>query len=365
MKKYVCYLIAAILMACSLSACSVASASGPKKDGTLQIVTTIFPEYDWVRSILGENPGNAEITLLLDNGADLHSYQPSVTDVMKISNCDLFIYVGGESDEWVEDALKEATNKNMVVINLMEVLKDELKEEEIVEGMEHDHDHEDGDHDHEDGDEDHDHDHEDGDEDHDHDHEEEETEYDTRRSIAPAMDEHVWLSLKKAQTICDAITDALVKLDAVNADAYRDNCKSYQEKLAELDGKYAEAIKSADYDVLLFGDRFPFRYLMDDYGLKYYAAFVGCSAETEAKFETIKFLAQKVDELKLPAILTLEGTDHRIAETVRDNTGAKDQKILSMNSLQSVTSKDVKDGVTYLSVMENNLTVLREALGVQ
>ncbi|MBR6478424.1 MAG: zinc ABC transporter substrate-binding protein, partial [Lachnospiraceae bacterium] len=158
MKKYFCYLLAAILMAASLSACNTALAASKKSD-TLQIVTTIFPEYDWVKNVLGENPANAEVTLLLDNGVDLHSFQPTAADIVKISTCDLFIYVGGESDEWVEDALKEAKNKDMIVINLLEVLGDQVKEEEIVEGMEHEHDHEDGDHDHEDGD----HDHEDGD----------------------------------------------------------------------------------------------------------------------------------------------------------------------------------------------------------
>lgn len=177
------------------------------------------------------------------------------------------------------------------------------------------------------------------------------------------MDEHVWLSLRKAQKICGVIAEELAKLDAENADTYRNNCKAYQAKLAELDEKYAEAVKGAKLDTLLFGDRFPFRYLMDDYGLKYYAAFVGCSTETNASFDTIKFLANKVEELQLPAILTLEGNNHRIAETVRDNTQSKDQKILSLDSLQSVTKKNVDEGATYYSIMEKNLETLREALG--
>ena len=355
MKKILCFLFAAILMASSLTACGETSAAGVKKDGKIQIVTTIFPEYDWVKNILGDNPGNTELTMLMDNGVDLHNFQPTAADILKISTCDLFIYVGGESDGWVEDALKEATNKDMVVINLLETLGDQVKEEEIVEGMEHehDHDHEDGDHDHEDGDHDHedeDHDHEDGDHHHG-DHEEEE------------YDEHVWLSLKRVQTICNGIESALCKLDGANSDAYKANNAAYQKKLGDLDAKYADAVKDASVKTVLFGDRFPFRYMMDDYGLQYYAAFAGCSAETEASFETILFLANKVNELKLPAILTIEGATHKIAQTVRDNTQAKDQKILAMNSLQSVTAKDVQDGVTYLSVMEENLNVLKEALG--
>ena len=358
MKKYWILLCAVLMMAFGLTACNTASAAGKGDDGKVKIVATIFPEYDWVRNVLGENAQNAELTLLLDNGVDLHSYQPTAADILKISNCDLFIYVGGESDEWVEDVLKQSTNKNQIVINLLEVLGDQVKEEEIVEGMEHEHDHEDGDHDHEDADHDHedgDHDHEDADDDHEHEHHHEDGEIE--------YDEHVWLSLKKAQVLCGAIKDALVKLDPAHAESYRKNCEEYQAKLASLDADYESAVKAAKVNTLLFGDRFPFRYLVDDYDLKYYAAFVGCSAETEASFETILFLAGKVDELKLPAILTIEGANHRIAETVKDNTKAKDQKILTMNSLQSVTGKDVEAGVTYFSVMEENLKVLKEALG--
>ena len=372
MKKDWILLCAVLMMAFGLTACNVASAAGKGDDGKVKIVATIFPEYDWVRNVLGENAQNAELTLLLDNGVDLHSYQPTAADILKISSCDLFIYVGGESDEWVEDVLKQSTNKNQIVINLLEVLGDQVKEEEIVEGMEHEHDHEDGDHHHEDGEDDHedgDHDHEGGDEDHedgDHDHEDADDGHGHDHHHEDGeieYDEHVWLSLKKAQVLCGAISDALEKLDTANAESYRKNCEAYQAKLASLDAEYKEAVKAAKVNTLLFGDRFPFRYLVDDYDLKYYAAFVGCSAETEASFETILFLAGKVDELKLPAILTIEGVNHRIAETVKDNTKAKDQKILTMNSLQSVTGKDVEAGVTYFSVMEENLKVLKEALG--
>ncbi|MBO7340655.1 MAG: zinc ABC transporter substrate-binding protein [Lachnospiraceae bacterium] len=323
MKRIFCYLLAAILMAGSLSACNTASAAG-KKD-TLQIIATIFPEYDWVKNILGDNPANAELSMLLDNGVDLHSFQPTAADIINISTCDLFIYVGGESDEWVEDALKEAKNKDMVVINLLEVLGDQVKEEEIVEGMDHEHEH-----------------HHDG-----------EVEY----------DEHVWLSLRKTKTLCDSIESALCKLDPANADTYKANNAAYQKKLGDLDAQYGEVVKNAKVNTLLFGDRFPFRYLLDDYDLKYYAAFAGCSAETEASFETILFLSGKVDELGLPVILTIEGANHKIAQTVKENTKAQDQKILVLNSLQSTTSKDVQNGVSYLSVMEENLSVLKEALG--
>lgn len=326
---------------------SEAKGRADESDKKLSIITTIFPEYDWVMNILGDNPAGVEVTMLLDNGVDLHSYQPTATDMIKISECDMFVYVGGESDEWVEDALKEAVNKNMVVVNLLEVLGDKVKAEEVVEGMqgedEHDHEHEDeDDHEHEAGEE-----HE-----HDHDHEEGEEE----------MDEHVWLSLRNASAICEELEARLEGIDGGNADVYRKNLKSYRDKLASLDEEYQKAIGAGSTDTVLFGDRFPFRYLADDYALNYYAAFAGCSAETEASFETVTFLAKKVDELSLKCILTIENSDQKIAKTISENTTDKNHTILALDSMQSTTSKDVKDGVTYLSVMEQNLSVLKEAL---
>ena len=304
------------------------------KTDKLSIVTTIFPEYDWVREILGDKADNAEITMLLDNGVDLHSYQPTADDIVKISDCDLFIYVGGESDGWVEDALRNAANRNMKVINLLEVLGDSVKTEEIVEGMQEEHEHEDA-HAHDDAEE--------------HEHEEE-------------ADEHVWLSLKNAKMLVRVISKALQELDPDNKDIYAANADAYVKKLSALDADYQAAVDAASNKTILFGDRFPFRYLVDDYGLRYYAAFVGCSAETEAGFETISFLAKRVDEWKLPCVLTIEGAQHKIAETVVRNTTAKNQKVLTMDSMQSTTTQDVKNGTTYLSVMEKNLSVLKEAL---
>ncbi len=343
MNRYFSVPLAGIMAACCISACgSVNDVSATSGDDKLQIVTTIFPEYDWVMNVLGDNPANAEVTMLLDNGVDLHSYQPTADDILKISTCDMFIYVGGESDEWVEDALKEATNKDMSVVNLLEALGDSVKEEEIVEGMQED------EHEHE-GEEAAGHDDGDAGE---HEHEEGEPEY----------DEHVWLSLRNAAKLTDSISKELQRIDAANAGVYAANSEAYIQKLNDLDKQYGDAVSAASVKTLLFGDRFPFRYLTDDYGLAYYAAFVGCSAETEASFETITFLAEKVDELSLHAVMTIEGKDHRIAETIVQNTESKDQQILTMDSLQSTTSKDVEGGTTYLSVMEENLTVLKEAL---
>lgn len=327
MKKITALLLALLMLVGALAGCG--KQNDTNKTDKLSIVTTIFPEYDWVREILGDKADNAEVTMLLDNGVDLHSYQPTADDIVKISDCDLFIYVGGESDEWVEDALRNAANGNMKVINLLEVLGDSVKTEEIVEGMQEE------EHEHEDAEE--------------HEHEEE-------------ADEHVWLSLKNAKMLVRVISKALQELDPNNKDIYAANADAYVKKLSALDAEYQTAVDAASNKTILFGDRFPFRYLVDDYGLRYYAAFVGCSTETEAGFETISFLAKRVDELKLPCVLTIEGAQHKIAETIVRNTTAKNQRVLTMDSMQSTTSKDVKNGTTYLSVMEKNLSVLKEVL---
>ncbi len=321
-RKALTLFLAAMLTAGCLAACGSGSPAPAAETDNIQIVTTIFPEYDWVMNILGDNPAGAEVTMLLNNGVDLHSFQPTVADILKISTCDLFVYVGGESDEWVDDALAEATNREMIVINLLDVLGDAAKEEEVVEGMQEEK------------------------------HEEEEPEY----------DEHVWLSLKNAALLAENISAAIEALDPANSAAYQANTSAYIEKLNALDAQYSDAVSAASVKTLLFGDRFPFRYLVDDYGLSYYAAFVGCSAETEASFETVSFLARKVDELSLPCVLTIEGPDHRIAETIVENTKAKNQQILSMDSMQATTGQDVENGTTYLSLMEKNLEILKEAL---
>ena len=311
-----------------------ATESGESESDKLRVVATIFPGYDWVHQIMGNRAAAADLTMLLDNGVDLHSYQPTTDDIIKVFDCDLFIYVGGESDGWAENALKTAANKDIKVVSLLEVLGERVKTEEIVEGMQ------DADHAHA-----HDHEH-----DHGHDHGEE-------------KDEHVWLSLKNAKTLVGAIADALQELDPDNKDTYAANASAYIEKLSALDGAYQSAVDGAARKTVLFGDRFPFRYLVDDYGLSYYAAFAGCSAESEASFETVSFLAKKVDELGLPCVLTIEGKNHKLAETIVQSTAGKNQKVLTMDSMQSMTSKDAANGATYLSVMEQNLSVLKEALG--
>ncbi len=312
----------------ALSACSGKNDNAPaEQNEKLKIVTTIFPEYDWVREILGDKADGAELTMLLDNGVDLHSYQPTVDDILKISSCDVFIYVGGESDAWVDDALKEAVNKDMTVINLLGILGDSVKQEEVKEGMQA-----------------------------------EEEEAEGEEEEEPEYDEHVWLSLKNAKVLVKKIAESVAGKDSVNADLYLANADSYIKKLSALDDEYTAAVNGASKKVLLFGDRFPFRYMTDDYGLDYYAAFVGCSAETEASFETVAFLAGKLDELSLNNVIIIEGSDGKIARTIIDSSKAESAGILTLDSMQSTTSKDVADGMTYLSVMQKNLDVLKQAL---
>ena len=323
MKKLISILCVMVLAVSMLTGCGT---DASKDNGKISIVTTIFPEYDWVREITKGNE-NVEITMLLDKGVDLHSFQPTADDIVKVSSCDMFIYVGGESDEWVEDALKGATNKDMVVINLLDVLGDSVKEEELVEGMEG-----------------------------------EEEEEESEEEEGPEYDEHVWLSLKNAEVLCQYISDELCKIDPDNKETYETNVKAYIAQLDTLDKEYEAAISNASVKTVLFGDRFPFRYLVDDYGLDYYAAFVGCSAESEASFETIKFLADKTDELGLNAILQIESADGKIAQTIKDTTKTKSQQILTMDSMQSVTAKDVSAGATYLGIMQENLSVLSQAI---
>ena len=304
-----------------------AACNAEDDSGKLKIVTSIYPEYDWVMTVLGDKKDDAKVTMLRDNGVDIHSYTPSFEDTKNISNCDLLIYVGGESDDWIDDTLKDALNKNMKVINLLETLGDAAKKEEVVPGMQGEEEEEEG--------------------------EEEEEEY----------DEHVWLSVKNAQIFVKAISDTLGEIDNKNADYYKDNADTYINQLKDLDAKYTQAVTNGSKDTLVFADRFPFRYMVEDYSLNYYAAFLGCAAVSDIDFTTIKFLADKIDELELKVILKIEGkTGEGFATSVKDTAKSKDLKVLTMDSIQSAKSSNFKSGKTYLSIMESNLEVLKEAL---
>ncbi len=325
-------------IACLLAGCGTDGDIKKSDNKKLQIVTTIFPEYDWVKEILGAQADNTELTLLLRNGTDMHSFQPTMEDILNVSTCDVFIYVGGESDSWVADALESSGNPDRKVINLMEVMGDQVKEEEVVEGMQDD---------------------EDGEGATELSHASDEH---AHNEDAPEYDEHVWLSLRNASLFCDTIAGVLAEADPEHARLYQQNADDYEEKLAALDQEYQTTVARSKSKTLLFADRFPFRYMTDDYDLTYYAAFTGCSAETDASFETITFLSGKLDELKLPAVLTIENSDQKVAKAVISNTDTKDQKILTLNSMQSVTTQEIEEGTTYLSVMEGNLQILKEAL---
>ena len=319
MKRLTALILAVFMAVTVFAGCS----SAPAKDnGKLKIVTTIFPEYDWVSNITA-GAENVDLTLLLENGADLHNYQPTAEDIVKISNCDVFIYVGGESDKWVNDALKGAVNKEMTVINLLDELGTKAKEEETVEGMQGDSD---------------------------------------KKEDEPELDEHVWLSLKNASLLCGKISDKLSEKNAENKEIYSKNTEEYLKKLNELDAQYKSVRDTAKYDTLIFADRFPFRYMLDDYNLKYYAAFSGCSAESEASFETVAFLSKKLDELKLPALMKIDGSDGKIANTVLQTSNQKNAKILELDSMQSVSKQEIEGGKTYLDIMKNNLDVFTQAV---
>ena len=300
------------------------------KGKKLSVVTTIYPEYAWVKEILGARVDSLDLVLLVKNGMDLHSFNPSAKDIATIANADVVVYVGGESDQWVAKALAATPKVGRVALNLMELLGDRVKTEEVVEGMEHEHEHAE-----------------------EHGEEAEEVE----------NDEHVWLSLKNAEILVRQLAEAVAKLDTAHATEYHMNAALYIAKVSALDAQYRATVESAERKVILVGDRFPFRYLVDDYGLKYYAAFVGCSAESEASFETVAFLANKMDSLSLPAILTIDGGDGKIAQAVL--TASKKSKrapVLTLNSMQSVTEEQINSGVDYLSMMQDNLEVLKKVL---
>ncbi|MCR4639443.1 metal ABC transporter substrate-binding protein [Ruminococcus sp.] len=316
-------LAAAAVLAVSVSTGCANSASS-KKNGKISIVCTTFSEYDWTRNIIGDTD-SAEVTYLLGSGVDLHNYQPTAQDILTISSCDLLMYVGGESESWVTDALKDTKNKDMKVLRLFDVLGQSIKEEELKEGMEP---------------------------------EEEEDEGEE----GPEYDEHVWLSVKNAEVICEAICSSICEKDAENADKYRANLESYKAELKKLDDSFTEMADNAKTKTILFGDRFPFRYLVDDYGIDYYAAFAGCSAETAASFETIAKLAEKVNELSLDTVFIIENSDDSIAKSIIANSKNKDVNIEKLNSLQSITMKDINNGATYISLMEQNLETLERVL---
>ena len=315
----------------SVTESSSVAESNSEETKKLSIVTTIFPAYDWVKQVVGDNK-NVEISFLIDKGVDLHSYQASAADIAKITDSDLFVYVGGDSDDWAEDIIKE--NPNLNYINMVDSIGEAALAEELVEGMqdEEEHDNESEEHANEEGE------HEDGEEE---------------------IDEHVWLSIKNAETIVSAIEAKLAEIDPDNKAEYEKNANDYLAKLDELDKEYKDTLSSIQNKTIIVGDRFPFRYLVNEYGIKYYAAFKGCDAGSEASFETVKFLANKMDELNMSDIFIIDGSKGDLAKTIVDNTKDKNAKVLVLDSMQSTKSSD---NASYLDIMKKNLEVLKEVL---
>lgn len=339
MKRNLSLLLICVCVGLCLAGCGVDIGEINDED-KLNIVCTTFPQYDWVSNIIKGNEENVNLTLLMDKGGDLHNFQPSALDIARVSGCDIFIYVGGESDTWVDDALKEAVNTGLTAVNMLEALEDNgsLFAEEHVEGMEA------SGHNHEEHEYDEAHEHED--------HNEDGYEY----------DEHVWLSLKNAIVLNEYICQVLSEADEENAALYRKNCENYVAELEALDNEYKKTVEESLNDTLLFADRFPFRYMVEDYGLNYYAAFEGCSAETEASFNTVAFLSDKLSELGINAVAVIDGSDERLAKVIIENSDNEDREIVVFNSLQSVSKNDLEKGMTYLLAMEGNLKVLKQAL---
>ncbi len=317
-KKTVSLMLVLVISVLLLFSC------GEKKDnGRVDIVCTVFPIYDWLRNIVPENE-DVSITLLIKNGTDPHSYSPSPSDIAKIITCDVLVYVGGDSDSWVSDVLAGEVNDSMKEIKLLHMIeefRDSYETECLADDChEHNHHHE------------------------------------------SAYDEHVWLSLKNAKYLCENVADELSEHIPSLSDIIEKNIKTYSDKLTELDLRYENAVESAKRDTLLFADRFPFGYLTKDYGIEHFAAFSGCSADVEASFETVAALAKKVDELSLDFVIILENSSTELADTVISNSRLNKSHILVLDSLQSITSRDIERGESYLAVMEKNLEVLERAL---
>ena len=317
---------ALVLLACAFALAGCGQKNKPADDGRLSVVTTIFPPYDFARAIAG---GKAEITMLLPPGAETHSFEPRPQDIIKIQKCGVFIHAGGESDSWVESILKPMDTSKMKVVAMMKCV--EAVEEEIVEGMQDDEAEGEKARNNETGD---------GDE-------------------KPEYDEHVWTSPRNAKIIVRKIADALIDADSANVDTYRQNADTYIAELDGLDVKFQSVVDSAVRKTLVFGDRFPFRYFADAYGLKYFAAFPGCATETEASAKTVAFLINKVKAEKIPVVFHIELSNRKMAEAIGEAAGAK---VRLMHSCHNITKADLEAGKTYISLMSANVGTLSEAL---
>lgn len=316
--------ITAVILALILTVVSITSCTGAEKpvdSDKISIITTIFPPYDFAKQIAGEY---ADVAMLLPPGSESHSYEPSPKDIISIQSCDIFIYGGGESDSWVDGILSDIDTSAVKVIAMMD--ETEAMQEEISEGMMEEH----------------------------------ENGHDSKSDgIYDGYDEHVWTSPKNAEKICEAICRELCLIDEQNSQYYKQSCKEYISKLEQLDLRFEQIVNNAKRKSMVFGDRFPFLYFVKEYGLSYWAAFPGCSSETEASASTIAFLTDKVKNENIPVVFYIEFSNHKIADAIAEAVGAK---IMLFHSCHTVSKDELEAGVTYIELMNSNADNLEEAL---
>ena len=358
-KKIEAWLIAAMFLFASLTGCSFTGDTHgdveTSDDGKLKVVTTLFPYYDFARQIAGDK---VELSMVIPAGQDSHSFEPTPADIRLIQNADLLICNGGAMEQWVSQVVSSLDSESLKVITMMDYV--DIVEEEVVEGMEdsgeehhhvheadNEHDHAAEDHDHTDDEHDHDA------EDHTHTHDDDDADYEIE------YDEHIWTSPVNAMKITQVIADTLEEMDPADADTFTANAEDYIGKLKNLDREFREVVTGADLDLIVMADKFPLRYFADTYGLRYRAAFSGCSSDTEPSAKTIAYLIDKVREEQIPAVYYLELSSHRVAEIISEETGAKP---LLFHSCHNVTRREFDNGVTYLELMEQNVVNLREGL---
>lgn len=306
-------------MAIGLTACGKEAAKEKESEGKTNVVATVFAEYDFLRNIAGDN---IDLTMMMKPGGDLHSYEPSPKDMMAAQEADLFVTIGGEADAWSEKITDSIDSKKVKVVKLMDCV--DVVEEELVEGMQ----------------------------------EEEESEEEGGEE-EKELDEHVWTAPKNAIKIVNKLSETLCSLDKEHAGLFKKNTKKYVKRLEELDKKFADVIDHAKRKEIIVGDRFPFRYFADAYDLKYYAAFPGCSVNTGASAETISFLVNKVKEDKIPVVFHMEMSNESICDVISSETGAKKEQL---NAVHNISKEDFTSGKGYLELMEENVSVLKEAL---
>ncbi|MDY2648973.1 MAG: metal ABC transporter substrate-binding protein [Pyramidobacter porci] len=346
MKKKIFALCAAMVFAGG--AAFAAPAANAEK---LSVICSNFAEYDFVRQITGDA---ANVKMLLRPGMESHSFDPTVKDILDLQNCGLFVYVGGDSDAWVDKVLASFDkDKGPHVVKLMDLV--ETVPEEIVEGMQHDHDH---DHD---GDDDHEHAHHDHgpDCDHGHDHDAGEEGHHHHDGEEPELDEHVWTAPENAIQIVKKLSEVIAELDPENKARYASRAAAYLEQLRRLDKDFRELIDGSKRREIIVGDRFPFLYFCREFGLKYYAAFPGCANQTEPNPETVAFLIDKVKQDQIPVVFHIELSNGQMARAIADATGAQ---VRLLNAVHNVSAEDFEKGTTYLDLMRHNLNVLKEAL---